>query len=416
MRECIVLAGGFGTRLQHLIPDTPKCLAPVGGKPFIDYLIQHLVTEKMDKFIFSLGYKSDMVESYIKTKFPHLNCEFCVESKPLGTGGAIIYSLGKCTSDQVFILNADTFYPISFDSFYKFYQKNKSGICIALKPIVEPDRYGTVMMDDQHKIVQFLEKKYSPYGLINGGIYLIDRKWILEFELPEIFSFETEILQKYTTTENIFGMVQDVPFLDIGIPSDYEKAQTFLPEQLSTIKKDKFLFLDRDGVINVLKENDYVRNELEFNFLGDILKELPIIAKEFKHIFIVTNQQGIGKGLMSESDLNKIHEKMIMTFEEYDVSISAIYHCPHLVSDSCQCRKPKPGMLDQAKQQFPELLFSQSVLIGDSISDFKMSERRGVTFVGFGNKILNELSLQDSSLSYHAMNFKEFRINVLPLL
>ena len=73
-------------------------------------------------------------------------------------------------------------------------------------------------------------------------------------------------------------------------------------------------------------------------------------------------------------------------------------------------------MLDQAKQQFPELLFSQSVLIGDSISDFKMSERRGVTFVGFGNKILNELSLQDSSLSYHAMNFKEFRINVLPLL
>lgn len=85
-------------------------------------------------------------------------------------------------------------------------------------------------------------KKYSPYGLINGGIYLIDRKWILEFELPEIFSFETEILQKYTTTENIFGMVQDVPFLDIGIPSDYEKAQTFLPEQLSTIKKINFYF------------------------------------------------------------------------------------------------------------------------------------------------------------------------------
>lgn len=416
LRECIILAGGFGTRLQHLIPDTPKCLALVNGKPFLDYLIQYLLAEKTDKFIFSLGYKNEIVISYIQSKFPNLPAEFCVEEKPLGTGGAILFSLKKCTSDHVFILNADTFYPISIESLYKFHLYKKSDISIALKPMLYPDRYGTVLLDDENKIIQFLEKKPSSYGLINGGIYLLSRSWLSGLELPEIFSFETEILQRFASTENIFGDVQDVPFIDIGIPIDYEKSQSYLPEHLSLIKKDKFLFLDRDGVINTLREKDYVKSIGEFEFLGDVLLELPLIAKEFKHIFIVTNQQGIGKGLMSESDLDGIHQKMKASFLERGVSISEIYYCPHLIKDACECRKPKPGMLDQAKQQFPELLFAQSVLIGDSAVDMKMSEKRGLVFVGFGNKIKNELTIEELSRIYTAENFHEFRIHVLPKL
>jgi D-glycero-D-manno-heptose 1,7-bisphosphate phosphatase len=129
------------------------------------------------------------------------------------------------------------------------------------------------------------------------------------------------------------------------------------------------LFLDRDGVINVKLESRYVSNSKEFKFMQGALVAISKLSKLFKRILIVTNQQGIGKGIMTEDDLNLLHSFMTSEIGKLNGKIDKIYFCPHLVTENCNCRKPNPGMISQAIADFPEIDLQNSYLIGDSDSD-----------------------------------------------
>lgn len=381
MKTCIVLAGGLGTRLSHLIPDLPKCLAPVGPQPILKYILDHLIEQKIEKFIFSLGYRGSHVMDYLDEHFPNLDKFYVVEDQPLGTGGAIRKSIDHCTSLNVLVINADTYYPVELNRLYKFYEEKSPHLCICLKPIIQPDRYGTVDLDPDGKILMFKEKLIQTYGLINGGIYLINVDWFKQNFNESVFSFEKDVLEKYYPLSDFYGLVSDACFIDIGIPEDYNKAYQTIKEDKSQKWKLRNLFLDRDGVINVLAPNDYVKRWEEFKFRDEILKELFYLSKFFDRIFIVTNQQGIGKGLMSEEQLEEINEHFVSVFRQCGIEITKIYHCPHLKEEQCLCRKPKAGMLDQAKLEFPDLRFHESLIIGDSISDIQMGKLRGLITV-----------------------------------
>ena len=131
------------------------------------------------------------------------------------------------------------------------------------------------------------------------------------------------------------------------------------------------LFLDRDGVINVKLEGKYVQNFSEFEFISGSLSAISKLSQLFFRIIIITNQQGIGKGIMTEVDLNTLHFKMQQKIEYYGGRIDKIYYCPHLESDNCLCRKPKPGMIKNAIIDFPEIKIDHSYLVGDSDSDIE---------------------------------------------
>ena len=131
------------------------------------------------------------------------------------------------------------------------------------------------------------------------------------------------------------------------------------------------LFLDRDGVINYKIENDYVKSVNEFEFIPEFIHVIKDLSLLFNRIIIITNQQGIGKGLMSISDLNEIHEHMLNTINDNNGKIDKIYFCPHLASENCFCRKPSPGMIQKAFQDYPDINRSKSYFIGDSDSDMK---------------------------------------------
>lgn len=135
------------------------------------------------------------------------------------------------------------------------------------------------------------------------------------------------------------------------------------------------LFLDRDGVINKKLERRYVRNFTEFEFIPGALKAISKLSNMFNRIIIVTNQQGIAKGIMSEFDLNTLHAQMQEKIEKSGGKITKIYYCPHLEELDCMCRKPKPGMLRQAIIDFPEINIEDSYLIGDSDSDIEAGKR-----------------------------------------
>jgi D-glycero-alpha-D-manno-heptose 1-phosphate guanylyltransferase len=221
--EVIVLAGGMGTRLRAVVNDLPKPMAPVNGKPFLEYLFQWLSLYFVSRIILSVGYKSDAISEYFGNSFGNIPLEYIIETEPLGTGGALKFALNYTTEEDVVIINGDTYFPIDLDKFLDFHILNKSKLSIALKKMEKFDRYGTVELFGQ-TIIHFNEKQFCEEGLINGGIYLINASYIRSISLPEIFSFEKEVIEKQTKNKNFKGMIFNEPFIDIGIPDDYFKA------------------------------------------------------------------------------------------------------------------------------------------------------------------------------------------------
>lgn len=228
INEAIILAGGLGTRLRSVISDVPKCMAPVAGKPFLNYLIQYLEKNGIESFIFSVGYKHEIIEEYLQKNCAHFNYRISPENEPLGTGGAIRLACQKSTEKNVLICNGDTLFKIDVESLTSFHESINAACTLALKPMHYFDRYGVVELNDDNSVKSFKEKQYYTAGLINGGVYALNVAEFLKEELPEKFSFEKDYLEKKVNSkegQQIYGMIQDEYFIDIGIPEDYKKAQ-----------------------------------------------------------------------------------------------------------------------------------------------------------------------------------------------
>lgn len=232
IKEAIILAGGLGTRLRSTVPDLPKCMAPVAGKPFLAYVINYYAKQGIEKFILSLGYKHEVIEEYIAAEFPSYPIQYAVEQAPLGTGGGIKLACGKATEKNVLVLNGDTFFSIEVPALSFFHLHNHADCSLSLKPMKNFDRYGSVMLGKDQSIKSFEEKKFYASGLINGGVYALQVERFLREGLPEIFSFEKDYLEKLYRDRRIFGIIQDHYFIDIGIPEDYLRAQTELPQNI----------------------------------------------------------------------------------------------------------------------------------------------------------------------------------------
>lgn len=222
--EAIVLAGGLGTRLRSVVSDLPKCMAPVAGHPFLQYLLEYLSKEKITHVILSLGYKHELVEEWIAQYQWPFRISFSIEEEPLGTGGAVKLALEQATEKEVFILNGDTLFAVDLKEFRQFHQLKKSEFSIALKPMTQFDRYGNVETNSTTKITAFREKQSCENGQINGGVYLMNRPSTLLPDHSERFSLESDVLQKKVGNAEIYGFVSSEYFIDIGIPEDFAKA------------------------------------------------------------------------------------------------------------------------------------------------------------------------------------------------
>jgi D-glycero-alpha-D-manno-heptose 1-phosphate guanylyltransferase len=231
INEAIVLAGGLGTRLRSALPDLPKCMAPIAGRPFIAYLIDHYAKLGITKFTVSLGYKHEVVEAYLRAHYEPSLIQYSVEQEPLGTGGAIKRAISHSTQPSLLILNGDTFFDIDLQQISAFHQFARADCTLALKPMQHFDRYGVVLLKKDQSIDSFQEKKPYESGLINGGVYVLQPASLLREDLPPKFSFESEYLEKFLHRHRMFGLVQDRYFIDIGIPEDYRRAQTELLQQ-----------------------------------------------------------------------------------------------------------------------------------------------------------------------------------------
>ena len=380
VRTAIILAGGLGTRLSAALPDLPKSMAPVNGRPFLFYLINYLRSQGIEKFIFSLGHKHQLIETYLNAQFSTLDFQCLVEREALGTGGAILASCYKASEKTVLVVNGDTLFKVDLSKANKDHVKLNADCTLLLKPMLKAGRYGIVSLNDNDSIESFKEKEDDGEGLINGGIYILNTEQFLAEELHAKFSFEKDYLEKYFETRKIYGSVHDEYFIDIGIPEDYIRVQHELkqaPLDLKEVDKDWTLFLDRDGVINYEKKDDYILNWNEFKFYEDAKDALKTLAKRFGTIIIVSNQRGVGKGLMTEDDLLNIHQNMQHEIVSAGGRIDAIYFCTAVDSKDPD-RKPNPGMAFAAKKDLPDIDLNKAIMVGNKPSDMLFARNAGV--------------------------------------
>ena len=375
--EAIILAGGLGTRLRSEVSDVPKAMALINGRPFMEYLLDQLIAEGVTRICFSVGHKSEFIQNHFANRYRDCEIVYAVETTLLGTGGAIKNAITQVKNQHVIVVNGDSVFITNLSKQYEAHSSANADVTLALKPMENIERYGTVDLDENGRIIRFNEKQPVEKGLINTGTYIFNVASFNALEFPEKFSIEKDFFETHVTQLNFLGHSSNGYFLDIGIPKDFKKAQLEIGV-FPKIDQSWSLFLDRDGVINKKRDNDYVKNLTELELLPGAVESIAHLSKVFGRLVIVTNQQGIGKQLMTEDDLKQVHDAIEQEVIDKGGHIDAIYHAPQLAAENSPMRKPEIGMALKAKEDFGEIEFSKSIMIGDSASDMEFGDRAGM--------------------------------------
>lgn len=226
-KTAIILAGGFGTRLQALVKDVPKPMALVNGRPFLEYHLKKLAAFGYTNVILSTGYLAGVIQQHFKNGFEGLTINFSHEEQPLGTGGGMRQALTACEADQCLVVNGDSFFDIDLLQFENLAAGAGTVHSIALRPVPDVSRYGAVSIDEQGRITSFGEKTgQSKPGLINAGMYLLSTSHFLaNTPAATNFSVEHDFFTPLSGSGQISGFPFEGYFIDIGLPEDYLTAQ-----------------------------------------------------------------------------------------------------------------------------------------------------------------------------------------------
>ena len=224
MKDAIILAGGVGSRIASVAGGLPKALLDVAERPFIEYVLDQLADAGVDRVIIAASYKWEMIKGYLGSQYRNMLIEYSIEETPLGTGGAIKQAFDLYQVKEAIVVNADTLFKIDLSSMIAAHHEADAFISIALREVSDMSRYGAVTVDGS-SVRSFGEKNISGPGLINGGIYIVDSVFWNTSKTKQSFSFEKDILEKYTDLGMINGFAQSGYFIDIGIPDDLERAR-----------------------------------------------------------------------------------------------------------------------------------------------------------------------------------------------
>lgn len=372
--EAIILAGGFGTRLKPCVDNLPKPLAPIGGKPFLHYLLDYLYANGVHRAIISTGYLAEYIEETIGRAYRGMVIDYCREDSPLGTGGAIKKALGMCSEDYAVAVNGDSFFDVDLFEMQKLHEESGCPITLAAREVPWAEHSGFLTINNG-RLGGFREKGVKSAGLINGGIYYINKN-IFDGVFEEKFSFEKLILEGGYCPVAV--LESNGYFIDIGIPENYRKAEN---EKSLLVSKRirRVVFLDRDGTIN--HDPGHLYRTEDFEFLPEADKAIASLKKKGYLAVIITNQAGIAKNLYKAEDVDILHNHInLLLREKHSVIADGYYYCPHhpeaVLEEyraECSCRKPQAGLILKAVSDFSqigiEIDLTNSLTVGNRRSD-----------------------------------------------
>lgn len=224
--KAIVLAGGLGTRLAHVSGYIPKPMVQIGSRPFLEYLLDYLVEQGSEGVILAVSHKWEVIAEHFGYVYQGMPLNYSVEHDPLGTGGAIRQALASLPDDEVVVLNGDTLFRIDLGGMANTHRDGGARLSIALKQVTDSGRFGRVEVATDGVITSFLEKSISGPGWINGGVYMLNRNLVTDFSMPARFSFEQDLVELNIDRIRPRAFQSDAYFIDIGVPVDYERAQS----------------------------------------------------------------------------------------------------------------------------------------------------------------------------------------------
>lgn len=228
--EAIILAGGFGTRLRAAVPDLPKPMAPVEGRPFLEHLTGYWIRQGIDRIIFSVGYKADVIRAHFGSSWGGADISYAEERTPLGTGGGLFNALAQLTRKAAFLaLNGDTFFKVDLGALFRHHEACKGGLTVAAFTSVDTQRYTGLVVDGHCRIVSRSASAHESL-YVNGGVYLLEPAALASLEIPDPpYTFEAGILDALIARHAAYALPSAGAFIDIGLPGDYHRAATVLP-------------------------------------------------------------------------------------------------------------------------------------------------------------------------------------------
>jgi D,D-heptose 1,7-bisphosphate phosphatase len=379
VRQCAVLVGGLGTRLGALTSNTPKPLLQCGDRPFLAWLLREFLRFGVEEFVLLTGYRATDVEASLQSLSVLLPREarIVVSEEPAraGTGGALYHARDRL--EQRFLLcNGDSLFDCNLARLLSAEDDADTIGRMMLRRVDDASRYGVVTLRGDRVSAFSSRALGGASGLINAGIYLFDRR-VLEGLTP-VCSLETDILRRLATQGALRGTVSEGYFRDIGVPDDFARAQQEIPDLLHR----RALFLDRDGVVNV--DHGYVGSRDRFEWTPGSLEAIREATDAGWHVFIVTNQSGVARGLYDEAAVVALHDWVSDEARRAGGTIDDIRYCPFhedaVVPEyrrASDWRKPGPGMLLDLIRAW-ELNPSRCVLVGDQPTDMAAADAAGI--------------------------------------
>lgn len=382
MREAVILAGGLASRLGEISASVPKSLLEVAGRPFIDHIAWNLRRHGIERVVLALGRLGEQLAEHVADESAWgMAVAVVIEPEPLGTGGAALLASRRLTDDEFWLLNGDTLFDVNYLDLALVRKESGASLAMALREVDDAARYGAVRLENG-RVTAFAEKSGAGPGLINGGVYHLTRH-VLAGHGEGAFSLEHDVLPALVAAGNVSGATYRGEFIDIGVPVAYRAAGC----QLAAWRDKPMVIFDRDGVLN--EDRGWVHRPEDFVWMPGAVEAVKRVNDCGLLAVVVTNQAGIARGLYSEDEYAAFERWIAERLAEHGAHVDAVYHCPHHptvgeteLTRACDCRKPAPGMLLQALDDFATDP-ARAVLIGDKDSDMEAAEAAGVRGVRY---------------------------------
>lgn len=420
--KVVIMAGGKGTRISSVVSDIPKPMIKIEGIPVLEREIECLKEQGFDDIIITVSHLGNIIMDYFgdgsgnspATGKPFdVHIEYYFENEPLGNAGALFKIRDKLNTDFL-LLNADAMFDVDFRRFIEFHRRHAGLVTLFTHPNSHPYDSGLIIADKNGAVVKWLAKEDERpqyyKNRVNAGLHVINPD-VLKLAGVDAASIgkigengrlvkidlDRQLLKPLAGTEKMFCYDSPEYVKDMGTPDRYYSVCTDYKEGRVSGKNlrnmQKAVFLDRDGTIN--RYVDFLRDIKDFELIDGVAEAIRKINKSGYLAIVVTNQPVIAHGEMSFEELEEIHNKMETLLGKEGAYLDAIYYCPHhphkgyegersKLKIECDCRKPKPGMLLKAAEDF-NIDLSQSWMVGDGENDIKAGINAGCKTVLLSN-------------------------------
>lgn len=392
--KVVIIAGGQGTRIASVNSEIPKAMIPIEGKPILEYQVEMAKQYGFTDFLFIIGYLGDQIETYFGDGSRWgVQIEYYRETQPLGTAGALGLLRDKLTED-FFVFYGDTVMDFDMQHMLRYHQNHEADATLFLHPNDHP--YDSDIVECQEsRVVKFCNKPHAEdfvsHNMVNAALFIFSPRILTQIETGVKCHIEKHVLPRCLEAGmRLFGYVSAEYIKDMGTPDRYyavcDDVRSGKVARLNRCNRRPAIFLDRDGVIN--REVNLLNKVEQMELLPGAAEAIRLINKSDYLAVVVTNQPVIARNLCTFEELDAIHQKMETLLGQERAYIHALYLCPHHPDGGypeerkeykikCNCRKPAPGMLLQAAEDW-NIDLANSYMIGDSPRDIEAGTNAGV--------------------------------------